>query len=98
MGLIGALVLLMAVAYWLSQVNKVYFRCEEGYMASLTWGLALTVLFPLVINVGVVTKLIPLTGMPFPFLSYGGTSLLMMWSRIGVIMRLEKESEPDYED
>ena len=98
MGLIGALVLLMAVAYWLSQVNKVYFRCEEGYMASLTWGLALTVLFPLVINVGGVTKLIPLTGMPFPFLSYGGTSLLMMWSRIGVIMRLEKESEPDYDE
>ncbi len=98
MGLIGALFLLMAFAYWISQVAKIYFRCDEGYMAALTWGLTLTVLFPLVINVGGVTKLIPLTGMPFPFLSYGGTSLLMMWSRVGVIMRLEKESEPEYED
>lgn len=98
MGLMGTAFLLIIFAFWLAQVVKVYFRCEEGYMASLTWGLALTVLFPLVINVAGVTKLLPLTGMPFPFLSYGGTSLMMMWSRVGIIMRLEKESEPDYED
>ena len=35
--------------------------------------------------------MLPLTGMPLPFISYGGTSLLTMWSRVGLLMRLEKE-------
>ena len=47
---------------------------------------------PLVINVAGVTKMIPLTGMPLPFISYGGTSLVTMWSRIGLMLRLEKDS------
>lgn len=98
MGFIGALFVLGLFALWLTQTAKIYMNCEEGYMASLTWGLALTILFPLVINVGGVTKLIPLTGMPFPFLSYGGTSLLMMWARIGILMRIERECDEDYED
>jgi cell division protein FtsW len=50
------------------------------------------VILPLVINVAGVTKLIPLTGMPLPFVSYGGTSLLTMWSRVGIMLRLDKES------
>ena len=55
-------------------------------------GVTLTVILPLVINVAGVTKLIPLTGMPLPFVSYGGTSLLTMWSRVGIMLRLDKES------
>ncbi len=97
MGVIGTLFLLTIFAYWLSQVAKVYFNCEDSFMASLTWGLALTVIFPMALNVGGVTRLLPLTGMPFPFLSYGGTSLIMMWSKVGLITRLEKESDPGYE-
>lgn len=91
MGFMGAAFILAIFAFWLAQVAKIYFRCDEGYMASLCWGLVLTILFPLVINVCGVTKLLPLTGMPFPFLSYGGTSLLAMWGRIGIIARIEKE-------
>jgi len=98
MGFMGTLFVLGIFLMWLAQIAKIYMKCEEGYMASLAWGLALTILFPLVINVGGVTKLIPLTGMPFPFLSYGGTSLMMMWSRIGILMRIEKECDEDYED
>ena len=53
--------------------------------------MVLTVILPLAINVAGVTKMLPLTGMPLPFISYGGTSLLTMWSRVGLLMRLEKE-------
>ncbi|MBQ9882364.1 MAG: FtsW/RodA/SpoVE family cell cycle protein, partial [Synergistes sp.] len=52
----------------------------------------LTVVLPLVINVAGVTKMIPLTGMPLPFVSYGGTSLVTMWARVGLLLRLEKDS------
>lgn len=36
-------------------------------------------------------KIIPLTGMPLPFISYGGTSLMFMWARIGLLIRLVTE-------
>ena len=39
--------------------------------------------------------MIPLTGMPLPFISYGGTSLVFMWVRIGFLIRLIKEPEED---
>ena len=92
LGLIGTLGVIGLFAFWVSQTKMIYYRVPEGFKTSLTWGVTLTIILPLVINVAGVTKLIPLTGMPLPFLSYGGTSLLTMWSRVGIILRLEKES------
>ncbi len=92
LGLMGTLGVIGLFAFWVSQTKMIYYRVPDGFKTSLTWGVALTVVIPLVINVAGVTKLIPLTGMPLPFISYGGTSLLTMWSRIGIMLRLEKES------
>jgi cell division protein FtsW len=49
-------------------------------------------LIPFFINLGGVLKLMPLTGIPLPFISYGGSSLLFMWIRVGLIMRVCKEA------
>lgn len=92
LGLVGTVGILALFALWLFQVRKSYFRTGDAFRSSLIWGIALTIILPLFINVAGVTKLIPLTGMPLPFISYGGTSLVTMWSRIGLILRLEKES------
>ena len=92
LGLMGTLGVIGLFAFWVSQTKMIYYRVPDGFKTSLTWGVTLTVVIPLVINVAGVTKLIPLTGMPLPFISYGGTSLLTMWSRIGIMLRLEKES------
>ncbi|MCE5202520.1 MAG: putative lipid II flippase FtsW [Synergistaceae bacterium] len=92
LGLVGTLGVLALFAFWISQARSIYYRTSDGFKSSLTWGITLTVVIPLVINVAGVTKLMPLTGMPLPFISYGGTSLLTMWSRLGILLRLEKES------
>lgn len=91
LGLIGTLGVLTLFAFWISQIRKIYYTVQEGFSSSLTWGIALTVILPLFINVAGVTKFLPMTGMPLPFVSYGGTSLLTMWARVGILMRLEKE-------
>lgn len=92
LGLMGTLGVIALFTFWVSQTKMIYYRVPDGFRTSLTWGVTLTVVLPLVINVAGVTKLIPLTGMPLPFISYGGTSLLTMWSRVGIMLRLEKES------
>ena len=92
LGLVGTAGVLFLFAFWLTQTRKIYYRTHSEFKTVLTWGVTLTIVVPLVINVAGVIKFMPLTGMPLPFISYGGTSLLTMWSRIGLILRLEKES------
>lgn len=73
---------LLALFAWMA-----YRRCT-GMRRSLIWAFEVSLFLPLFINVGGVTKLIPLSGMPLPFISYGGTSLVFCWIKVGLICRL----------
>lgn len=98
LGLAGTLGVLGLFAFWILQTKKVYSRASAPFHSLLAWGVTLTVFIPLFINVAGVTRLMPLTGMPLPFISYGGTSLLTMWARVGLLVRLDKEGiaeDPD---
>ena len=98
LGFVGTACVLALFGFWMLQARATYFRTRDDFKASLTWGISLTILLPLVINVAGVTKMIPLTGMALPFISYGGTSLVTMWARVGLILRLEKDSYLEDED
>ncbi|MEG1836915.1 MAG: putative peptidoglycan glycosyltransferase FtsW [Synergistaceae bacterium] len=91
LGLIGTLFVLLLFAFWFFQCHTIYLRSRNDFQSSLVWGITLTILMPLAINVFGVTKFIPLTGMPLPFVSYGGTSLVLMWIKVAILMRVEKE-------
>lgn len=95
LGLAGTLGVLGLFAFWISQTKKVYTQAGDPFRSLLTWGVTLTVFIPLFINVAGVTRLMPLTGMPLPFISYGGTSLLTMWARVGMLVRLDKEGSAE---
>lgn len=87
MGLLGTGLILFLFGAWSLRLFKHYREKMEPFYASLLWGLNLSVMLPVLINVGGVTKLLPLTGMPLPFVSYGGSSLLFMWMRVGIALR-----------
>ena len=59
-----------------------------GYLlaAGITWALFVNI----AINIGVVTALLPVTGLPLPFLSYGGSSLLTNSAAVGVLLHLSR--------
>lgn len=92
LGLIGTLSVLGLFTFWIWQAKILYDDSRDPFRALLAWGVTLTVFIPLFINVAGVIKMMPLTGMPLPFISYGGTSLLTMWARVGMLVRLDKES------
>ncbi|RYD05482.1 hypothetical protein N752_09050 [Desulforamulus aquiferis] len=58
--------------------------------AGITSGIALQA----IINMGVVTGSMPVTGVPLPFISYGGTSLLFTLAGIGIILNISKYTTP----
>jgi cell division protein FtsW len=59
----------------------------------LAFGLSMLIGFQALVNFGVVTGLLPTKGLPLPFLSYGGSSLLINMAAIGVLLNLSKPQE-----
>lgn len=92
LGLLGTLGILALCLLWIMRCRLLYNRVEGAFETSIVWGITLTVVLPFFINIAGVTNLMPLTGMPLPFVSYGGSALVMMWVRIGVLLRIYKES------
>jgi cell division protein FtsW len=91
LGLIGTLGVVALCVMWLVRCRMLYNKAPEGYETSLIWGVTLTIVIPFFINVAGVTNMAPLTGMPLPFMSYGGSALVMMWMRVGILLRIHKE-------
>jgi cell division protein FtsW len=88
LGLPGTIGVLALCVMWLGRCRSLYNHVEEGFDTSLVWGITLTIILPFCINIAGVTNMMPLTGMPLPFISYGGSSLVMMWMRVGILLRL----------
>jgi len=89
-GFIGLLAVLGALFYLLWRGCRIAMRQPDrfGYLlaAGMTWSLFINI----AINIGVVTSLLPCTGLALPFFSYGGSSLLMSSAAVGVLINLSR--------
>ena len=92
-GLIGTMTLLLLYALWTWKVYYIYRNAKTPFTKSLALGLTASVIFPMFVNVAGVTKLMPLTGIPMPFLSSGGTAMIFMWAKVGLLMSIKFENE-----
>jgi len=90
-GLAGTLLIVLLYAYWTYKVYTLYRRTDDPYISVLIWGITASILFPMYVNLGGVMKLMPLTGAPLPFISFGGTALIIMWVKVGILVRIGKE-------
>ena len=59
----------------------------------LTFGIAVHIAIQVILNIGVVTNLLPNTGVVLPFVSYGGSSLLVLFLEIGIVMSVVRYEE-----
>ena len=91
-GLMGTLFLLSLYALWTLRIYYLYRRVKDPFLASLTLGLTASVICPMFVNIGGVTKLMPLTGIPLPFISAGGSSMVFMWMKVGLLLAINREA------
>jgi rod shape determining protein RodA len=85
LGFIGSLLLLALFTVLLLRALLVAYRARDRFGMFLGVGIATMFLFHVFINVGMNLGILPVTGIPLPFVSYGGTSLLVGMMAIGLL-------------
>ncbi len=73
---------------------KIALRAPDRFGTLLAAGLTLTVLLQAVINIGMVVGIFPVSGLTLPFISYGGTSLVLMLSAAGILCNIAYQGRP----
>ena len=92
LGLVGAIVALFLFALLIYRGFTMAFKTEDTYARLLTIGICVKIAVQVLLNVAVVTNTIPNTGISLPFFSYGGSSLIMIFAEMGIILSVSRNS------
>ena len=84
-GLIGCLVVLTLFGFLIYRSIMVAAKCRSRFVSNVAFGAVSVLLFQLLVNVGMTLGIMPVTGLALPFLSYGGSSLVLSWTLVGLI-------------
>lgn len=93
LGLIGATALLISYILMVGTGLRIAVRCDRPFEKLLAAGLSLIVGVQTFVIVGGVTRLIPLTGITLPFVSYGGSSLIANYLLLALLLRISHDTE-----
>lgn len=85
-GLLGIVVLLLIYLYIIGRSLYIATRAQDTFGRLLAGSLAITFFFNIFVNVGMVTGLLPVVGLPLPLVSFGGTSMVTLMIGFGIIM------------
>ncbi len=85
LGLVGALLLLSLFASLLLRIIRIGARASDSFGRLLTAGVAMMIFVQVFINIGFQVGLLPVTGLPLPLISYGGSSLITTLLGLGLV-------------
>lgn len=91
LGFIGVTLALTLFLFLMLRAVRIAGRANDSFSSLVAFGLASSWLVHIVVNVGMTLNLMPITGIPLPFFSYGGSFMLSCWLGIGVLMRISSE-------
>ncbi len=93
LGLMGAAAILIAFLVMVGSGLRVALRCDRPFDKLLAAGLSLILGVQAFVIVGGVIRLIPLTGITLPFVSYGGSSLIANYVLLAILLRISHDTE-----
>ncbi len=91
MGFIGVTVALTLFLALFLRITQIAGRANDSFSSLVAFGLMASWLVHVLVNVGMTLNLMPITGIPLPFFSYGGSFMLASWLAVGVLMRISGE-------
>jgi cell division protein FtsW len=92
LGLVGAAALLILFIILIWRGIKTAMNAPDLFSSLVSTGIVCMIGIQVLINVAVITNTIPTTGMPLPFISYGGSSLLFTMTAMGILLNISRYS------
>jgi len=89
LGLIGVFILLSCFAFFFRKVMDISRSSSNNFARLVVAGFSIMVLSQMSINIGMTLGLLPITGIPLPFVSYGGSSLISLFAMLGILQSIK---------
>jgi rod shape determining protein RodA len=93
LGFVGALILFVLYAVLLLSALRVAHRSRDAFGTYVAGGVAAMLAFQILVNVGMAISLMPVTGIPLPFISQGGSSLISICFALGALQAISMRKE-----
>lgn len=90
LGFVGAVSVVLLFSLFIFRGYRIAMTCKDFYGSMIAAGITSIFALQFIINIAVVTCTIPVTGMPLPFFSYGGTSLFINLCSMGIVLNISK--------
>ncbi|MEL7609000.1 MAG: putative lipid II flippase FtsW [Bacillota bacterium] len=92
LGWIGGVCVIAAYLFLIYRGVRVAMRCKDHFGSLLAVGITVTLAVQVMVHIGVVTSSIPPTGQTLPFISAGGSSLVVYLAQMGVLLNISREA------
>jgi cell division protein FtsW len=92
LGFIGLMAILAIFAFFVYRGVKVTLKTRDRFATLLAMGIVSWIAFQTLINIAGITRTLPLTGVPLPFLSYGGSALISLMAGVGILLSVSRYS------
>ncbi|MDP2692558.1 MAG: rod shape-determining protein RodA [bacterium] len=92
LGFIGAFIVLLVYVLFLIKIAIIAKNCRDDYGSYVAVGIGLLFFTQLTLNLGGATGLLPITGLTLPFISYGGSSLVVNMLLVGVLISISRSN------
>ncbi len=97
-GLLGILILLSLLIYLITRSLFIAFHAPDKFSFLVASGISVTWGIQIIINIFITIGLIPITGLPFPFISYGGSALVINMICVGILLSIARHRQVSYEE
>ena len=94
LGFIGGLIVIGLFAFLAYRGFKISLAAPDTFGVILAAGVTCSLIFQALINIGVITATLPVTGIPLPFISFGGSSMLMSMASVGLLLSISRRTRP----
>jgi rod shape determining protein RodA len=91
LGFLGVLVAISLFLVLFLRVVRIAERANDSFSSLVAFGLLASWFMHVLVNIGMTLSLMPITGIPLPFFSYGGSFMLASWLAIGILVRIANE-------